>query len=140
MYQDILIPTDGSDHAERGVEHGLKVAAVHDSMVHALYVVDESVYGDTPAVSGYEAFLEKVEEEGGRSVESVVERALDRGLEATGTVLRGRPVDAILEYVDDNDVDVVVMGKRGAAGVEPPRLGSVTERVVSRAEVPVVPV
>lgn len=140
MYENVLIPTDGSDYAERGVEHGLDIAERNDAAVHVVFVVDENIHGKTPALSGYEAFLEKVENEGQRIVDGVVERATDRGIEATGSVLRGRPDEMLVDYVDANDVDLVVMGKRGAAGVEPPHMGSVTERVISRTDVPVVPV
>lgn len=140
VYRKVLIPTDGSDYAQRGVDHGLDLSAQHDAEVHVVFVVDEAVHGHTPALSGYEAFLEKVEDEGQRNVDRVVERARDRGLDASGAVLRGRPAEAILDYVDREDVDVVVMGKRGVGDVEPPHLGSVTDRVIRHADVPVVPV
>lgn len=64
----------------------------------------------------------------------------ERGIESTTSVLRGLPHEVILEYADDHDIDLVVMGKRGAAGVEAPHMGSVTDRVIRAAEVPVVPI
>lgn len=140
MYRNVLIPVDGSTPAGRGLDHGLDLAAATDAAVHVLYVVDEAVHGRTPALSGYEAFLEKVEGEGQRIVDAAVERAEDRGLDARGAVRRGRPHESILDYAEKNDVDVVVMGKHGQGGAEPPHLGSVTNRVIRRADVPVVPV
>ncbi|MDS0260476.1 universal stress protein [Haloarcula sp. S1CR25-12] len=140
MYDNILVPTDGSDHAARGVDHGLDLAAAHDARLHVLFVVDESVYGTTPAFSSYEAFLEDIEERAEELTEAVVEEATERGIDATMSVLRGVPHDTICDYAEEADIDVIVMGKRGAAGVEAPHFGSVTNRVLRGAPVPVVPV
>jgi len=140
VYDNILVPTDGSDHAARGVDHALDLAAAHGARLHVLFVVDETVYGTTPAFSSYEAFLEDVAEEAEEMAEDVVETATERGIDATMSVRRGVPHAAICDYADDQDVDVIVMGKRGAAGVEAPHFGSVTNRVLREATVPVIPV
>jgi len=49
MYDKVLVPTDGSDHADRGVDYGVELAATNDAELHVLFVVDESVYVTTPA-------------------------------------------------------------------------------------------
>lgn len=140
MYENILVPTDGSDHADRGVAHAMDLAAEHGARLHVLFVVDETVYGSTPALSSYEAFLEEVSEQAEDVAEEIVEDATERGIDATMSVLRGTPHETILSYADDQGVDVIVMGKRGAAGVESPHMGSVTNRVLQESPVPVVPV
>jgi nucleotide-binding universal stress UspA family protein len=140
MYENVLVPTDGSDHAARGVEHGLDLAAEHGARLHVLFVVDETTYGSTPAFGSYEAFLEDVADDAEALVEDVVEEATERGVDATMSVLRGTPHETILQYAADNDVDLIVMGKRGATGVEAPHIGSVTDRVLGAATVPVLPV
>ena len=140
MYDTVLVPTDGSDHAARGVDYGMDLAAEHGAELHVLFVVDESVYGTTPALSSYEAFLEELEEQAEDITEDLVEEATGRGIDTTLSVRRGVPHDTICRYADQADIDVIVMGKRGAAGVEPPHLGSVTNRVLRQAPVPVIPV
>lgn len=140
MYENILVPTDGSEHADRGIDHAMDLAAEHGARLHVLFVVDETVYGSTPALSSYEAFLEEVSEQAEDVAEDVVDDATERGIDATMSVLRGTPHETILSYADDQAIDVIVMGKRGAAGVEAPHMGSVTNRVLRDATVPVVPV
>ncbi|MDS0280981.1 universal stress protein [Haloarcula onubensis] len=140
MYDNVLVPTDGSDHADRGVEYGMDLAAASDATLHLLFVVDESVYGTTPAFSSYEAFLDDLGDQAEEMTEDIVEEATERGIDATVSVRRGVPHDTICRYAEQEDIDVIVMGKRGAAGVEPPHLGSVTNRVLREAPVPVVPV
>ncbi|MFC6838507.1 universal stress protein [Halomarina ordinaria] len=140
MYRRILIPTDGSDEAARGVDYGLTLAEEHGAAVDVLFVVDERVYGETPALGSFELALEEIEEQGHALVDAVGEEAAARDLTATCRCVRGVPHRAILDYADANDVDLVVMGKRGASGVEPPHLGSVTDRVLRLSERPVLPV
>lgn len=140
MYENVLVATDGSDHAERGVDHALDLAAKYGATLHVVYVVDERRHGETPAMSSYEAALEKVEEEGEEIAEDVVEDANELDLPVTVSVLRGAPHEEILRYVEGHDIDIVVMGKRGAAGVERPHIGSVTDRVIRESQTPVMPV
>lgn len=140
MYQDVLVPTDGSDHAERGVEHGIDLADEHDATLHALFVVDENSYGETPALSSYELALDRLAADAEELVERIAADAADRGLETETAVRRGVPNEEILGYAEERDVDAIVMGKRGAAADGESHLGSVTDRVVRRADVPVTPV
>ncbi|MFP8890354.1 universal stress protein [Natrialbaceae archaeon A-CW2] len=55
---------------------------------------------------------------------------------ATATSV-GSPAQSIVAYVDDNDIDQVVLGSRGRGGVPAPQIGSTAEIVVKRVEVPV---
>lgn len=140
MYQNILVPTDGSKYAARGVEHGMELASEHGAKLHVLFVVDETIYGATPAFSSYEAFLEQAADEAEEIAEDIVEDATERGIDSTLTVLRGVPYVKIVEYAENNDIDIITMGKRGATGAELPHLGSVTNRVLRGTEIPVLPV
>ncbi|MFB6171375.1 MAG: universal stress protein [Haloarculaceae archaeon] len=136
-YDDVLVPTDGSDPAERAVDRGLAVADRHDATVHALFVVDEARYGATPALSSYELALEQVEERGESLTADVAGRARDRGLDATTVVTRGHPHEEITDYAERQDVDLVVLARVGGGHVESPHLGSTTDRVVRTTGVPV---
>ncbi|QIB76532.1 universal stress protein [Halogeometricum borinquense] len=140
MYTDILVPTDGSDLAERGLEHGMELAQEHGAHLHILFVVDEAVYGSTPALSSYEAFLDKMADDAEDLAEDFIEEATEQGIDSTMSVLRGVPHEEILNYAQENNIDAIVMGKRGATGVGYPHIGSVTDRVIREAEIPVIPV
>ncbi|WP_242509272.1 universal stress protein, partial [Natrinema altunense] len=45
MYQDILVPTDGSDGTRRSITHGLTIADRFDATVHALSIVPQGPLG-----------------------------------------------------------------------------------------------
>lgn len=138
-YDDVLLPTDGSNRSERAVEHGLDLADSADATVHAMYVVDEQRYGETPALSSAELAFEQYENEGERLTGDVAEQARERGLDSETSVTRGLPHEEIVAYADSHDVDVIVMGRAGAGGAAP-HVGSVTDRVLRTTDRPVFPV
>jgi nucleotide-binding universal stress UspA family protein len=137
MYDAILVPTDGSETATAALEHARQLAVQHDAALHVLYVTESPAIAPTP--TGGEV-LDRLREHG----EQVVEAAIDRVKEDVGTVesvvATGPPHRAIVDYVEDNDIDLVVMGTHGRTGVSRVVLGSVTERVVRLSPVPVLTV
>lgn len=140
MFSEILVPTDGSVGATRGVDHALDIAAAYDARVHALFVVDEEIYGTTPALSGDELFLEEIQEQGEAACAEICAMAADRGLDAVSHCVRGRPYYEIIDYTERNGIDLIVMGRHGAADHRHHHIGSCTDRVVRLADVPVMPV
>ena len=137
MYDDILLPTDGSDAADAAVANALSLANQYDATLHALYVADTTEYS-TATVEG--DVVDPLRKEGERVVGAVVERAESEGLAATGVVMQGGVFETIQSYVADEGVDAVVMGTHGRRGLGRALLGSVTERVVRTSDVPVLTV
>ena len=135
MYDDILIPTDGSEEAEDAVSHGIELARAFDAKVHALYVIEtEATYILTAELGDQE--MEKYREYGEEVVSAVANRAGDAGLDASGVIRVGNISEEIVEYAGDNEVDVIVMGRRGRCSFEQ-YLGSIAEKVVRLSEIPV---
>ncbi|OTF01785.1 universal stress protein [Halorubrum sp. SD683] len=134
MFDDLLFPTDGSDGAESALEHVLDLAAAHGANVHVLNVVD-TAYDRFLHMNG--EFLELLEEEGERVVDEAATRAKDRDVTVQTAVAKGEPYEEIVDYANSHAVDLVVMPTHGRTGLGRFLLGSVTERVVRRADVPV---
>lgn len=138
MYTDILVPTDGSESATEATRNAIELADAFDGTIHALYVIDiGAMWPDA-----YEGtVLNDLEERGTEAVAEVRARAEDAGVAVTDDVVTGRhPHRAILEYADENAVDCIVMGTHGRRGLDRYLLGSVAERVVRLADVPVLTV
>ncbi|WP_367175382.1 universal stress protein [Haloarcula rubripromontorii] len=133
MFDRILVPTDGSPGSERAFEVAATLASTHDAAVHVLSVVDE--HGPTDDDWDYD---------GGTPAEAFIESQADHvdteGLSVTPAVREGVVHDAVLDYTDENDIDLIVMGTHGRTGVRRFLLGSVTEKVVRLADVPVLSV
>ena len=132
MYERILVPTDGSPAAEAAIAEAIALARAHDAEVHVLHVIDTWHY-DT----SIESAVEPLEEEGKRYVDRLAAAVRDAGVHGTVAVERGRPARHVLDYVDEHDVDLVVMGTKGRGGLPRRVLGSVTNYVVTHADVPV---
>lgn len=136
-YDDVLVPTDGSDAAVRAAEHALGLAERYDATLHALYVVDASVfeYGDAPR-----SLLGPLREGGRKAVSEVEAMGSDASVPVTTRVAEGKPFRRILEHVEEVDADLVVVGRRGRTGLPEVLLGSTTARLVRLADVPVLSV
>jgi nucleotide-binding universal stress UspA family protein len=137
MYDRILFPTDGSETAGAALEYALLVADVHGATLVVLNVADTNRDSVT-RVEG--RVVDALEEAGERVVSAAADRAIERGIPVETEVLQGDPYRTIADYADEYAVDLVVMPTHGRRGVERFLLGSVTERVISATDVPVLTV
>jgi nucleotide-binding universal stress UspA family protein len=134
MYDQILFPTDGSDGAAMVFDHVLDIAAAHDATVHILFAADVTEVSTT-VIRG--ELIDVLEEEGEEIVSEAASRAAKRDVDTFTEVRQGEPDNAVVGYADTHDIDLVVMPTHGRRGLKRFLLGSTTERVVRRAEVPV---
>ncbi|MFC5971251.1 universal stress protein [Halomarina salina] len=136
MYDRILVATDGSETARVAVDHAIDLAAVHDAALHALYVLHLR-----PSLEpNLELLYDQLEALGEEATAQVAENAAQQGVEVVEAMANGTPHRQILDYVDEHDVDLVVLGTHGRTGLEHALVGSVAERVVRLSPVPVLTV
>ncbi|MFA9415381.1 universal stress protein [Natrinema sp. HArc-T2] len=139
-YEEILVPTDGSDAAGAAVDHGLELARAADARVHAVTVLDTGDMAASPTLSPPTEIVKQLETERQNATDEIAARAREDGLAATTAVLEGRPGTELLEYIDDHGIDLVVMGTHGRSGLDRLLLGSTTERLLRHASAPVLAV
>ena len=140
MYDRILVPTDGSDHALRAMEHAQRLSNAFSAAVYVLNVVDLDAAGGPFNMGGLdEEFIERLKQRGHNEVQSSVAKFRD-GIDVQTEVTTGTPSNVILQYADENDIDLLVMGTHGRSGVKRYLLGSVAESVVRRSDPPVITV
>ncbi|WP_435359907.1 universal stress protein [Haloarchaeobius sp. DFWS5] len=137
MYRRILVPTDGSEGAERAAEYALDLAGRYGSDVHGLFVVDTSVY-DEPALSSTELVIDDLEDWGAGLLNDLSRRSAERDLDYESRLCHGLPHDEILTYADAVDADLIVMGYQGQT--HRTHIGSVADRVVRLGDRPVLTV
>ena len=139
MCDHILLPTDRSTATERAVSYGLGLARTSDATVHALYVTDESEFSTVTDASAHGQLRFSAEKLGRRATTDIAETAAEFDLTAEHELRQGTPYEEMLDYVVEQNVDLVAMGTHGQAGVGPD-LGSTTLRAVRNADVPVLTV
>jgi len=140
MYENILIPFDGSDEARKGAAHGIDLAATCGATVHALYVIDLPGAPRTVYLRDDEDEMrERYREYGEEVTGEVCEMAAEKGLDCKTVLRSGSPGEEIVDCAKDEGADVIVLGSayRGRLGA---LLGSTAEKVVRTAETPVVTV
>lgn len=137
MFDSVLIPTDGSEGSEVVVDHGIEVAKRHGATVHGLFVVDTRAFLTLESTLQSETTAQ-LRDEGERALAAVTDAATAAGLEATVSLREGSPSEEIVTYVEETDVDLVVMGSH--ADYERNMLGSVSAAVVQESPVSVLTV
>jgi nucleotide-binding universal stress UspA family protein len=144
MYDNILVPTDGSTAAENAVDQAVDVAAKYGSTVHALYVVDVDATSYSLGTEQVDRIrqgnldeMTEVKAQADAATGHVADVAAEHGVPVEEHVTAGEPARAIRKFVEENDIDLVMMGSHGRSGLKRVILGSVTEKVLRRTRLPV---
>jgi nucleotide-binding universal stress UspA family protein len=141
MYDRILIPTDGSDVSAAAEQAAIAFARAHGSEVVVLAVGQpqppiasaEAAMAIDPGLD--DAVLLAAAKEHARNVADAAEAA---GVKCTSlAVLDYSPADAILATADSHACDLIFMGSHGRRGLSRLLAGSVTQKVLADAHVPV---
>ncbi|MDS0300111.1 universal stress protein [Halogeometricum sp. S1BR25-6] len=138
MYEDILIPYDGSAEAEMAARHGIELAAELGATVHGLYVID--LPGVPRALSlrdDEEELRSEYKEYGEKVLDELCGIAAEYGVDCETAMRSGSVSERIVDFADEERMDAIVMGSayRGRIGT---LLGGTTDKVVRTATVPVI--
>lgn len=136
MYDKVLVATDGSADANRAATHALEQAEQHGAELYALFVVDTDRYSE-PALSSTELQTNEVEEWGRQQLAEIEERGEGIDVDVTTRCCHGKPYLEIINYADEVDADLLVLGYHGHSHSQTEQIGSVTDRVVQNAGRPV---
>lgn len=149
MWRRILVPHDFTDGARRALEVACGLAKVHGAELHLLHV------SPLPPNLPGEAIVQVPGSDARVRVDALLTRGSQQGLEAIAEPARGRgvvvhvlarttdggdPSRGILDAADEVRADAIVLGTHGRRGLAHLLLGSVAEKVVREARVPVVTV
>lgn len=145
MPKHILIPTDGSETARKGVDYGLPLAKDLDAEVTVVTATDPYPLpgfamggGWAPSVEEMEAYNAANKETASKLLQEARAAAGKLGIDvATVHVEDSRPADAILETARARGAHMIVMASHGRRGVSRLVLGSQTAEVLALADVPV---
>jgi len=137
MYETILAPTDGSGRTSETLEHAVSIAVDNDATIHGLYVLDRRMYLAAEK-EAQEEVIESLEADGEDALERLREQVAAADVPVVTELRKGIPHRDILRYARDIDADLIVMGTHGRTGRDRlANIGSVTQRVVENADVPV---
>ncbi len=136
MYNVILVPVDGSKHAEKAVEHAIALAKSFGSKMVLLHVVDTRQFHtiDSESARRFHAELRHI---GDRILSDMAKKVKAAGVEAEVKLREGVPVTEIVMEAEELRADLIVMGTRGLTGTAYAVLGSTAEQTIRWAPCPV---
>jgi nucleotide-binding universal stress UspA family protein len=131
MFKRILLAADGSDHSLRAADKAIKLAQYSsDSLVHVIYVIDgDDVKTDVLHHWNDTNFSHKRKE----LLLPIEEKMKATSLKYETKILHGTPGPMIVQYANNNQFDVVIIGSRGLNPLQEFVLGSVSHKVAKRA-------
>lgn len=135
MLNRILLASDGSPHAARAAEHAVHLARLNPATkITVLYCIDGSTSKtDVLQEEGRTALIEKRK----TRIQSTEEVLKEAEVSYEVEIIKGDPGPKIVEYANQNDYEVVVIGSRVLNGFQEMVLGSVSHKVAKRANCPV---
>lgn len=135
MYNRILLAVDGSDHSVRAANEAVKLAAGSaDSQVTIVFVADYDNAKNEVLHSGSSLELDLQRR---KKLQPVEETMAAENIPYKVEILHGTPGPAIVEYANKEKFDILVIGSRGLNSLQEMVLGSVSHKVVKRANCPV---
>jgi len=138
MYKKILVPLDGSELAKKALDHAEKLAKTFDAEIILFQVVPfMPIYGSPELVTPL-IVDEKQKEAAERYLANLAEEMKERGYKVSAMVKIGQQVAVeIIDFAKEIGVDLIVMCTHGRSGITRWVLGSVTHKVLTRAETPI---
>lgn len=139
-YQKILVPIDFSECSFRALDHAATLASKLGAELHLLHVFDPptSTYAEFGiGYVGIEEVEKKMVEEAAQRLHNLPEFDTDPALRVTRSVKTGQPHVEIVEYASKSEISLIVIGASGRSGLTQFLLGSTTDRVIRKAECPV---
>ncbi len=136
MITNILVALDNSEFADKVMVQAIELAQIYKAKLTAVSVVDYSVmtFIDANGVVLMPEVMDAVRE----SFEIVLKRceslAQKAGLDFKWETLNGNPAGRIIDYAEENGVDLIVAGHVGRSAAAQFLLGSVSHKVANYAK------
>jgi len=139
----ILVPCDFSEQAINACRFAMDIARQSNGEVHLVHVIELPVLHDTmlmPVLAFEEALFEELRKKAEKQFKKLVTKYGDDSVKIKSKVVFGATSRMVLDYIEENKIDLVVMGSHGASGVRGFVIGSNAEKIVRRSTVPVLTV
>lgn len=141
VFDHILFPFDLSEASTHALRYACALAEKYSAKLQLLHVVEYRNLPESYTVQGSDIFKEvtDLEQKVLDHMEKEVNALYDgkHPLNAQFVVLEGKPFEQIVEFADENNVKLIVIGNTGASETHGQRLGSTAENVMPRANCPV---
>lgn len=139
----ILCAVDLSEHSHKVAEYAITLAKALGAEITVLYTAPSlSQYvGFHVPPSSIENFVGEIVTGAEQSMDEFIAEAFtDPDVKVKGVILSGYAAQEIIGYATTNNMDIIVMGTHGRTGIDRILFGSIAEKIVKTATMPVMTV
>jgi nucleotide-binding universal stress UspA family protein len=137
MYKHVLIPLDGSPLAEQALPHAIAQARHSQAELILLRVVEPFAHVRGMSLADLEQIRQQATAWAREYLERIAAGVREHGISVQMVITEGRSHTEITRCVEANQVDLIVLSTRGRSGFSRWLMGSVADRIVRGATVPV---
>lgn len=144
IYNNILVPYDGSKFSEKALETAKTLAKTSDSILYIVTVLDVSDVSPPGLIRSKKTrkTFDQIRNSVRRSIETALEQKEQEckylGIKAFTQIREGSASDELLKFITKNNIDLVVIGSQGLSGFSKLKaLGSISRKISELANCPV---
>ena len=134
----ILVAVDGSKNSDKAVIEAKKIGTCMNSEINVIYVMEDIMVHPYIHMEEYKGVLDEAFKEQGTEVLDRAKKELENYDGKVEYLLKnGNPASKILKVAEEGEYDLIVIGSRGLNAVSRVMIGSVSNKVVNRADISV---
>ena len=137
MYKRILVPLDGSDLAEQALPHAVNQARCFQAELILLRVLEPLPRYFNPSISAVRQAEQVTESLAREYLERLAADVRESGVPVQVVTIAGSTHKTIVQFAEENRVDLIVLSSRGRSGASRWLMGTVADRVVRGASMAV---
>ena len=139
------MPYDGSTYSQKALKMAVNMASAFESTLYLANVIDVSAVSPPGQIHSKNTrkTLDEIKATVKTSVESYLQKIQkeygDSGVIVKGFVLEGDVTGKLLKFIEDRNIDLVIIGSRGLSGVSKIKtLGSISRKISELAKCPII--
>ncbi len=134
ILKKILVATDASEYSRKALKRALEIARKFDSEIELLIVMDQPRAYAVNLLDEHINWREQNELGGEQAIQDTLQGSDSSNVNIIKKVMQGKPANIILQEIENQNIDLVVMGSHGYGAITGTILGSVSQRVLHGAK------
>ncbi|AKB54918.1 MULTISPECIES: universal stress protein [Methanosarcina] len=138
VFRNIMVATDGSERVRKAIFTAVEVAKLSEAKLYAVHVIELGGYDSliqSRSKEWNEAIKDQLIAEGKDATSYVENVGRAANVKVESVILEGNPAEEIVDFAEENDIGLIVIGTQGRTGVHRFLIGSVAENVIRQSNV-----
>lgn len=141
-FSKMLVYLDGSEGSLNALMYAIMLAKSTQAELHAIYVINTKALGDLVKSHVFidqekNEYLDDLREDANRHIRHAKKMAATKELDIVSLAVEGSPHQEVLNYVRDNNIDILLMGSVNAIKSRRDELTSENDRILRTVQSPV---